>query len=130
MSNDSHAGQAVAHGHADADGLGYGSLQSYRTGLGLAAILSALALGLVALGGVGSIQATAIVLLVIAIARVIVHLFYFLRIKSSAEGGWTIITTVFTLMVVVIAMFGSIWVMLHQETNMMPAPGTETFRGQ
>jgi cytochrome o ubiquinol oxidase operon protein cyoD len=132
MSNDSHAGHADAHAqeHADVDGLGYGSLQSYQVGLGLAALLSALAFGLVAIGGIGSIQATAIVLLAIAIARVVVHLVYFLRVKSSAEGGWTMVTTVFTLMVVVIAMVGSIWIMLHQEINMMPAPGTETFRGQ
>ncbi len=132
MSNDSHAGHADAHAHEPAvvDGFGYGSPQSYLTGLGLAAVLSALAFGLVAVGGIGSIQATAIVLLAIAVVRVIVHMVYFLRVKAGAEGGWTVVTTAFTLMVVVIAMVGSIWIMLHQETNMMPLPGTETFRGQ
>jgi cytochrome o ubiquinol oxidase operon protein cyoD len=132
MSSDSHASHADAHahGHAEQDGLGYGTQQSYLTGLGLAAILSAVAIGLVAIGGIGSVQATAIVLLGIAIARIGVHLVYFLRISSGSEGGWTAITTIFTVMVVVLAMIGSIWIMLHQEINMMPVPGTETFRGQ
>ena len=115
---------ADAHSHADAhvDSQSYGTLRGYQTGLGLAAILSAVALGLVAVGGIGGIQVTALVLLAIAIARIVVHLVYFLRVNSSAEGGWTVITTVFTVMVVVLSMIGSIWIMVHQEINMMPMP--------
>jgi len=132
MSDHSHGGHAEvhAHDHADVDGMGYGSMQSYLTGLIFAAILSAAALGLTAVGGIGGVQTTALVLLAIAIVRIYVHACYFLRMKSSSEGGWTAITTAFTLIVVLIAMVGSIWIMLHQEINMMPMPGTETFRGQ
>ena len=104
-------------------------MQSYLTGYGLAAVLSALALGLAASGGIGSIQATAIVLLGVAIARIYVHAIYFLRMRGSSEGGWTGITTIFTLIVVCIAMFGSIWIMIHQEINMMPLPGIDAGRG-
>ncbi len=128
MSDHTHAGHA--HGHAVTEGFGYGSVQSYLVGLGLAAVLSALAFGLVAMGGVGSIQTTAVVLVAIAIARVIVHMVCFLRVSSCSEEGWMMVTTVFTVMVVVIAMIGSIWIMLHGEINMMPMPGTESFRGQ
>ncbi|MEI7609184.1 MAG: cytochrome C oxidase subunit IV family protein [Rhodospirillaceae bacterium] len=132
MSNPSHGAHAEVHihEHSDVGGIGYGSMNSYLTGLGLAAVLSALALGLVASGGIGGVQATALVLLGIAIARVYVHAIYFLRLRGSDEGGWTGITTIFTLIVVVIAMVGSIWIMLHQEINMMPLPGTDAFRGQ
>ena len=128
MSDHTHAGHA--HGHGVADGFGYGSVQSYLAGLGLAAVLSALAFGFVAMGGVGSIQTTAIMLVAIAIARLLVHMVCFLRVNSRSEEGWTMITTIFTVMVVVIAMIGSIWIMLHGEINMMPMPGTESFRGQ
>lgn len=117
------------HEHADAGGLGYGTQQSYLTGLGLAAALSAAALGLAAVGSIGTIQTTALILTAIAIARVYIHAVFFLRIRSSDEGGWTAITTIFTLITVVIAMVGSIWIMLHQEINMMPMPGTDAFRG-
>jgi len=121
--------EAHVHEHADAGGLGYGTPQSYLTGLGLAAGLSAVALGLAAMGNIGSIQTTALILTAIAIARVYIHAVFFLRIKGSDEGGWTGITTLFTLITVVIAMVGSIWIMLHQEINMMPMPGTDAFRG-
>jgi len=110
MSTDSHAAHAETHvhEHVDAGGLGYGSLQSYHVGLGLAAVISALAIALVAVGGIGGIQASAIVLLALAIARIYVHAVYFLRMRVGDEGGWTAVTTIFTLMVVIIAMVGSI----------------------
>ena len=130
MSGHSHGAHADhVHVHEDTGGLGYGSMQSYLTGYGLAAALSALALGLVAVGGIGGVQATAIVLLGVAIARVYVHAIFFLRMRASSEGGWTGITTLFTLIVVCIAMFGSIWIMVHQEINMMPLPGIDAGRG-
>jgi len=42
--------------------------------------------------------------------------------NARSEGGWTMIALVFTLIVVAIAMSGSMWVMHHLNTNMMPTP--------
>ena len=46
---------------------------------------------------------------------------YFLHMNSKSEGGWTMLALIFTIIVVVIALSGSLWVMYHLNTNMMPA---------
>ena len=38
------------------------------------------------------------------------------------QGGWNMMAMVFTLVLVVITMSGSMWVMYHLNTNMMPMP--------
>jgi cytochrome o ubiquinol oxidase subunit IV len=119
----------VSAGHAHSDGPGYGTLRTYLTGFVLAAVLSILAFGLVFAGGFGEAQATAVVLLLIAISRIIVHMVYFLRVNASAEGGWTALSLIFTAVVVVLVLIGSIWVMYHIDINTMPMPGSEAGRG-
>ncbi len=42
--------------------------------------------------------------------------------NTKSEGGWTLLALLFTLMLVVIALSGSLWVMYHLDANMM-APG-------
>jgi cytochrome o ubiquinol oxidase operon protein cyoD len=37
-----------------------------------------------------------------------------------AEGGWSIMALLFTIVVVLIALSGSLWVMYHMNENMMP----------
>ena len=41
--------------------------------------------------------------------------------KHHPEGGWTILALIFTLTLVLITLVGSVWVMYHLDTNMMPA---------
>jgi cytochrome o ubiquinol oxidase operon protein cyoD len=45
---------------------------------------------------------------------------YFLHMNTRSEGGWTMMAAIFTIIVVVIALSGSLWVMYHLNTNMMP----------
>jgi cytochrome o ubiquinol oxidase operon protein cyoD len=48
---------------------------------------------------------------------------FFLHMTSKAEGGWTWMSLIFTLVLVVITLSGSMWVMYHLKTNMMlPSP--------
>jgi cytochrome o ubiquinol oxidase operon protein cyoD len=37
-----------------------------------------------------------------------------------SEDGWTLTSLVFTLILVVITLAGSLWVMYHMDNNMMP----------
>jgi cytochrome o ubiquinol oxidase operon protein cyoD len=39
---------------------------------------------------------------------------------TKAEGGWSFMALLFTIVLVVIALSGSLWVMFHLTTNMMP----------
>jgi cytochrome o ubiquinol oxidase operon protein cyoD len=64
---------------------------------------------------------TGLVILAIAAVQIVVHMIYFLHMNTSSQGGWSMMALVFTIVLVVIMLAGSIWVMYHLNTNMMPA---------
>ena len=41
-------------------------------------------------------------------------------VKPTSDDGWTMVALVFTLILVVITLAGSLWVMHHLNVNMMP----------
>ena len=45
---------------------------------------------------------------------------YFLHMTPKAEGGWSMMALAFTIILVVITLSGSLWVMFHLKSNMMP----------
>lgn len=66
-----------------------------------------------------------IVLLVFAAVQIVVHIKYFLHMNSKSEGGWNMLAMIFTVVIVVIALSGSLWVMYHLNHNMMPTMSPE-----
>lgn len=111
------------HGHEDhAD---HGSLKTYTIGFVLSVILTAIPFWLVMNKTFDKSSTTALVILAFAAVQIVVHMVYFLHMNTRAEGGWSLLALVFTLVLVVITLSGSIWVMYHLNTNMMPgmAPG-------
>ena len=44
----------------------------------------------------------------------------FLHLDTRAEGGWSLISFVFTIVIVGILISGSVWIMYHLNTNLMP----------
>ena len=56
----------------------------------------------------------------LGLVQMIVHMVYFLHMNTRAEDGWLIMSLAFTLLLVVIAIAGSIWIMFHLDHNMMP----------
>ncbi|MTH76994.1 cytochrome o ubiquinol oxidase subunit IV [Paracoccus aestuariivivens] len=114
---------AHSHNHHDAHHDAHhdhGSFKSYMTGFVLAVILTVIPFGIVMGGGFDSRALTIAVVVLCAVAQVLVHMIYFLHMNSSAEEGWTLLSTLFTIVVVVIMLAGSLWVMFHLNTNMMP----------
>ena len=118
--HDSHDG---GHGHGDhAD---HGSLKSYATGFVLAVILTVIPFWLVMGNVLGNSSTTALVVLGFAAVQIVVHMVYFLHMNTKSEGGWSALALIFTVMLVVIMLSGSIWVMYHLNHNMMPGMMTE-----
>lgn len=103
-----------------------GTMKEYVTGFALAVVLTAIPFWLVMSKTLGSAHATAAVILGLAAVQVVVHMVYFLHMNSKSEGGWSLLALLFTIMLVVIAMSGSMWVMFHLNDNMMPGmtPGS------
>jgi cytochrome o ubiquinol oxidase operon protein cyoD len=109
------------HGHAaHTGGHAHGTRRSYLTGFGLSVVLTAIPFWLVMGGGLESKQATAIAVMALAVVQIVVHMVFFLHMNPKSENGWTMMALIFTLVLVVIALTGSLWVMYHLNTNMMP----------
>ena len=108
-----------AHEEHDDHGGAHSSLKDYVIGFVLAVILTAIPFALV-MTGVLPTQATALIVMGFAVVQIVVHMIYFLHMNSKSEGGWIMLALIFTIIVVVIALSGSLWVMYHLNTNMMP----------
>ena len=106
------------HGHDD---LGiHATFKGYMTGFVLAVILTVIPFWLV-MGHVISTSSTAaVIVLGLAAVQIVVHMIYFLHMNTKSEGGWNMLALVFTIVLVVITLSGSIWIMFHLYNNMMP----------
>ena len=108
--------------HAHEDGP-HSSLSGYLIGFALSIILTAIPFWLV-MNGVISHRPTAVLVLGgFAVAQILVHMVYFLHMNGKVEGGWTLVSTIFTVVFVAIAIAGTLWVMFHMNENMMPSHG-------
>ncbi|WP_431101959.1 cytochrome o ubiquinol oxidase subunit IV [Roseateles noduli] len=109
------------HGHDDHEDVGYhATVKGYLIGFILSLILTAIPFFLVMTKSISSSAAMGIVLLGFAVVQIVVHMVYFLHMNSKVEGGWSMLSLIFTIAVVVIMLAGSIWVMFHLNSNMMP----------
>ncbi|WCT73114.1 cytochrome o ubiquinol oxidase subunit IV [Sphingomonas naphthae] len=119
-----------AHGsHDDHHGdTPHGSMGGYMIGFGLSAILTAIPFWLVMSEVLGSASWTAVAIMAFAVVQILVHMIFFLHMSTRSEGGWTMMALIFTVVIVGITLSGSMWVMYHLNTNMMPhvmaEPGT------
>lgn len=116
-----HAAHGEAgHDHHGAGGHAHGSLRDYLIGFVLSVILTAVPFWLVMSDALDNKQLTAFVIMAFAMVQIVVHIVYFLHMTSSAEEGWSLMALIFTLIIIVIALAGSLWVMHHLNTNTMP----------
>jgi len=125
--NDVHAAHDAAHrghdGHGDDHGQGHGlhlTLDGYLIGFGLSVILTAIPFGLVISGVLESKNATAFAITILAVAQILVHMVYFLHLDPRSEGGWNLMALIFTAVILIIALTGSLWIMYHLQQNMAP----------
>jgi len=115
MTTNSHS--AADHHH---DGADHGTLSTYLLGFVLSVVLTAIPFWLVMGGALPSKQITALVIMAFAAVQIVVHMIYFLHMNTKAENGWSMMAMIFTVVMVVIALSGSLWVMNHLNSNMMP----------
>ena len=124
MSQDPHHsnhGHDAHHGAHHDDGLPHGSMRDYVTGFVLSVILTAIPFWLVMARPLEA-GMTAAIIVAFAAVQIVVHMVYFLHMSPKSDDGWTMTSLVFTIIVVVIMLAGSLWVMHHLNTNMMPMP--------
>ncbi len=60
-----------------------------------------------------------VILAILAVAQLFVQSAFFLRLNASPSGRWTLMAFLFAILVVVILVFGSLWIMYNLNYNMV-----------
>jgi cytochrome o ubiquinol oxidase subunit IV len=114
----------AASGHHNSghgtDAPAHATQKGYLIGFGLSVVLTAIPFWLVMSGVIGNNRVTAFVVMAFALAQIVVHMIYFLHMDTKSEAGWTVMALIFTIVLIAIALSGSLWVMYHMTTNMTP----------
>jgi len=116
------------HCHGHGEGAAHGSFKEYMTGFLLSVVLTAIPFWLVMGSPLADKQLTTMIVVAFAVVQIFVHMIYFLHMNTRSEGGWNMLALIFTLVLVVITLSGSLWVMYHMNTNMMPKMSAHEMR--
>lgn len=111
---------APEHSHHADDSHAHGSYRSYVIGFVLSVVLTAIPFALVMGDVIADTRLSALVLMGFAVVQMVVHMVYFLHMNRTSEEGWLFSSLLFSLVLVLILLSGSLWVMHHLNTNMMP----------
>ena len=118
---DTHAhGDHGHHDHHHGDHANHGTFGSYMTGFVLSVILTAIPFWLVMGDVIADKQVTAVLVMGLGLVQIIVHMIFFLHMDTKSEGGWNMMALLFTVILVLITLSGSLWVMHNLNTYMMP----------
>ena len=108
------------HGHHGDVGP-HSSFSGYMVGFVLSIVLTAIPFWLVMAKVITERNTAVLVLGAFAVVQILVHMVCFLHMNGKVEGGWTLLSTIFTVVFVAIAISGTLWVMLQMNAHMMPA---------
>ena len=99
-------------------GVSRGSLKSYLTGFVLSLILTAIAF---ALAMRGTLSSTAILAGICSagLVQILVHLHYFLHLDTSSAARWNVLAMIFTLLIMILFVGGTLWIMYTLNYRMM-----------
>jgi cytochrome o ubiquinol oxidase subunit IV len=95
------------------------AVRSYLIGLSLATLLSGVSFYLARSTLVWE-PSIPIALTVLAIAQMGVHLVFFLHITAGSESVNNLMALAFGLLIVMLLVFGSLWIMTHLNHNLLP----------
>ena len=98
----------------------HGSYKSYITGFLLSVILTVIPFWVVMSDTPMHLGAALTIIFVLGTGQILVHIYYFLHVDLRAEQGWQAMSLIFTGIILFVVLAGSIWVMYHLHTNMMP----------
>jgi cytochrome o ubiquinol oxidase subunit IV len=108
----------MSQGTIASTGASTGSLRSYLTGFVLSLILTAIPFALV-MSGTWSPSATLVGILAAGVVQILVHLYYFLHLDASSEARWNVLALIFTLLIMILFVGGTIWIMYNLYHRMM-----------
>jgi cytochrome o ubiquinol oxidase operon protein cyoD len=96
----------------------HGTFKSYVTGFIISVILTVVPFWLVMDHSLGR-ESLILAISILAVIQIVVQLMFFLHMNSRSEGGWNMIAFLFTVLIILILVIGSLWIMFHLNHNMM-----------
>jgi cytochrome o ubiquinol oxidase subunit IV len=96
------------------------AIRGYLVGLGLAALLTCVSFFIATSSALVWQPSIPIALSVLALAQMGVHLVFFLHITSGPDNVNNVMALAFGLLIVMLLVFGSLWIMTHLDHNVMP----------
>ena len=102
----------------DGTGVSRGSLKAYLTGFVLSLLLTALPFAMV-MSGAWSSAATLAAIFSVGLIQILVHLHYFLHLDTSSAARWNVVALIFTLLIMVLFVGGTLWIMNSLNYRMM-----------
>lgn len=103
----------------------HATFSGYMTGFVLSVILTAIPFWLVMGSVLENSVATIAIIVALGAVQIVVHMFFFLHVDAKVEEGWNLLSLLFTGMLLVIMLVGSLWIMFHLHENTMPPHPSE-----
>lgn len=107
------------HKNTNQSGASHGNFITYTIGFALSVGLT-LAAYYVVVNDVFARRELVAAIVGLAVAQLLVQLFFFLHLGKESKPRWNLIVFMFMLMVVGIVVIGSLWIMDNLDYNMMP----------
>ncbi|MFZ9035365.1 MAG: cytochrome o ubiquinol oxidase subunit IV [Francisellaceae bacterium] len=107
------------HLYDEQTGMSYGTYGSYVVGFILSIVLTLIAFWLVGFHVLPKTGAY-IAIAVLALLQLFVQLYFFLHLDFGSKTRWNLTAFIFALVVVIILVFGSLWIMYNLNEMMMP----------
>jgi cytochrome o ubiquinol oxidase operon protein cyoD len=109
---------SYSENHIITAGTGKKTLKSYLVGFVLCLILTLASFAVAGKPLLNTVQSY-IVLGVLAVAQLFVQVICFLRLNTSKEGRWNVMSFLFTILIILVIVGGSFWIMWNLNYNMM-----------
>jgi cytochrome o ubiquinol oxidase operon protein cyoD len=101
-----------------ATGAGHGTLKSYIVGFILSIVLTIIPY-LIVVDHMLIGNALLLTVVGLAVLQLLVQLVFFLHLSTASEQRWNLMTFMFTVLILVILVVGTLWIMWNLNYNMM-----------
>lgn len=99
----------------------HGSYRSNTTGFILSLLLTLASFGMVMSGNI-PVSLTLAVIVTLAVLQIIAQMHFFLHLDNSHAQRWNVMVLVYTLIIIVFLVVGTLWIMYNTHIRMMPMP--------
>jgi cytochrome o ubiquinol oxidase operon protein cyoD len=99
-------------------GSSHGSKRSYTNGFIMSVVLTIVPFAMTMYPSLPR-NATAWLIIIMAVVQIFVHLKYFLHLDTAAEQRWNLVALVFSAIIIVLLVGLSIWIMTSIHHNML-----------